>query len=125
MKKITVLLADDHTVVRQGLRALLALHSDLDVIGEAATGSEAIATAKRLQPDVVLMDLAMPQLNGCEATREVLRVCPATHVLVLSSSGDDQCVAQMLDAGATGYLVKHAVANELAQDCVHISQLYF
>jgi DNA-binding NarL/FixJ family response regulator len=115
MKRITVLLVDDHTVVRQDLRALLGLQPDLEVVGEAGNGREAVAAAKRIQPDVVLMDVAMPLLNGREATRKILEVAPGVRVLVLSCYSDDDCVAQMLEAGATGYLLKHAVANELAQ----------
>jgi DNA-binding NarL/FixJ family response regulator len=115
MKRITVLLADDHTVLRQGLRALLGLHPDLEVVGEAGNARAAVAAAKRIQPDVVLMDVAMPLLNGREATRKILEVAPGARVLVLSCNSDDDCVAQMLEAGATGYLLKHAVADELAQ----------
>src|SRR5229473_7538680 len=115
MKRITVLLVDGHTVVRQGLRALLGLHLDFELVGEAGNGREAIAAAKRAQPDVVLMDVAMPLLNGREATRKILEVAPGARVLVLSCYSADDCVAQMLEAGATGYLLKHAVADELAQ----------
>lgn len=115
MGKITLLLVDDHTVVRQGLRALLALHTDFDVIGEAANGHEAVASVARLKPDVVLMDVAMPLLNGRQATRQLLKVAPATRVLVLSSYSDEECVTEMLAAGATGYLLKQAMAEELAQ----------
>jgi DNA-binding NarL/FixJ family response regulator len=115
MKKTTVLLVDDHTVVRQGLRALLAFHTDIEVIGEAENGREAVMMAKELQPEVVLMDVAMPLLNGCDATRQILAAAPSAKVLVLSSFTDDDCVKEMLATGATGYLIKHTAAQELAQ----------
>jgi len=114
MKKITVLLVDDHTVVREGLRALLALEPDMDVIGEAEDGRHAVTLAKQLRPDVVVMDVAMPSLNGLEATRQIARHCLGTGVLVLSSHTDEECVRQMLDAGATGYVLKHSAPHELS-----------
>jgi DNA-binding NarL/FixJ family response regulator len=113
MSKITVLLADDHAVVREGLRALLAATPDIEVIGEADTGRMAVELAQKLQPDVVVMDVVMPQLNGVEATRQVLRYAPGTKVLVLSSYSDDEKVAQLIEHGATGYLVKQAATNDL------------
>jgi DNA-binding NarL/FixJ family response regulator len=113
MDKITVLVVDDHTIVRQGLRALLGLHGDLEVVGEAGNGREAIEVARRTQPDVVLMDVAMPRLNGREAARQILEVAPGARVLVLSCYRDEDCVAQMLEAGATGYLLKQEDAEKL------------
>src|SRR5438093_1373433 len=113
MAKIRVLLADDHTVVRQGLRALLAAEEDMDIVGEADNGREAIQLVKKLLPDVVVMDVAMPTLNGLEATRQIKQAAPATKVLVLSSYGDDQYVQQLIRAGAGGYLVKQTAANDL------------
>src|SRR5207248_5380030 len=92
MQKITVLLADDHAVVRQGLRALLAAEEDMEVVGEAENGRQAVTLAKQTSPDVVVMDVAMPLLNGLEATRQILKQAPAAKVLVLSSYGDDDCV---------------------------------
>ena len=89
MEKITVLLADDHTVVRQGLRALLEAEEDMNVVGEAENGRQAVQMAKRLQPDVVVMDIAMPSLNGLEATRQISRESPKSKVLILSSYSDD------------------------------------
>jgi DNA-binding NarL/FixJ family response regulator len=115
VKKITLLLVDDHTVVRQGLRVLLAQQPDFEIVGEAGDGRMAVKLAQETAPDVVLMDLAMPFLNGLDATCQILRTCPATRILVLSSYGDEECVAQMLKAGAAGYLLKHTAANELPQ----------
>ena len=113
MKKIAVLLADDHAVVRQGLRALLEAEGDIVVVGEAENGREAVAVAKKTLPDVVVMDVAMPSLNGCEATRQIMRSLPSTKVLVLTSYGDDDYVTQLMDAGAIGYLVKSTAAHDL------------
>src|SRR5581483_10327208 len=105
MQKITVLLADDHTVVRQGLRALLVVEGD--------TGRQAVTMAKKLLPDVVVMDIAMPLLNGLEATRQITKQLPNTKVLILSSYSDDEYVQQLTEAGAAGYLVKQTAANDL------------
>src|ERR1041384_1761427 len=113
MQKITVLLADDHTVVRQGLRSLLEAEEDRNVAGEAENGRQAVQMAKRLQPDVVVMDIAMPSLNGLEATRQISRESPKSRVLILSSYSDDEYVQQLTDAGAAGYLVKQTAATDL------------
>jgi DNA-binding NarL/FixJ family response regulator len=113
MKKITVLLADDHTVVRQGLRALLKAEEDIEVIGEAENGRQAVNLVRKTPPDVVLMDVAMPMMNGLEATRQILKGSPGTKVLVLTSYGDDDCVEQLMRAGAAGYLIKQTAANDL------------
>jgi len=115
MGKITVLLADDHAVVREGLRALLALEEDIEIVGEAQDGREAVELARKTSPDVVVMDLAMPVLNGLEATRQLLKRASTTRVLVLTSYADDECVTHLTQAGATGYLTKQAAANDLAQ----------
>jgi len=115
VKRITLLLVDDHTVVRQGLRALLATQPDIEVVGEAGDGRQALKLVQELTPDVVVMDLAMPFVNGLEATRQILKSSPATRILVLSSYGDEECVAQLLKAGAAGYLLKQTAANELLQ----------
>ena len=115
MNKIKVLLADDHTVVREGLRALLEATPDIAVVGEADTGRRAVQLAQTLQPDVVVMDVVMPQLNGVEATRQILRECPGCKVLVLSSYSDDEKVAQLIEHGATGFLVKQAASNDLVK----------
>jgi DNA-binding NarL/FixJ family response regulator len=113
MQKISVLLVDDHTVVREGLRALLAVETDIEIVGEAETGRQAVQMVKKLLPDVVVMDIAMPSLNGLEATRQITKLAPATKVLVLSSYGDDEYVHQLMEAGAAGYLVKQTAADEL------------
>ena len=113
MKKIAVLLVDDHAVVRQGLKALLRLEEDIDVIGEAENGRIAVQMARRAPPDVVIMDVAMPLLNGLEATRQILKAVPTTKVLALTSYSDDDCVQQMTEAGVSGYLIKQTAANDL------------
>jgi len=113
MQRITVLLADDHIVVRQGLRALLVAEEDIDIVGEADNGRQAIQLVKKLLPDVVVMDIAMPVLNGLEATRQITRAVPNTKVLILSSYCDDEYVQQLTEAGAAGYLVKQTAANDL------------
>ena len=113
MKKIAVVLVDDHAVVRQGLRALLEAEGDIAVIGEAENGREAVAVARKTFPDVVVMDVAMPGLNGLEATRQILRSLPSTKVLVLTSYGDDDYVTQLMGAGPSGYLVKQTAADDL------------
>ena len=113
MRKMRVLLADDHTVVRQGLRALLEAEQDIAVVGEAETGRQAVQLAKKLLPDVVIMDIAMPQLNGLEATRQIIKEIPGAKVLVLSSYNDDEYVHQLTQAGAAGYLLKQSAAVDL------------
>lgn len=113
MEQIKVLLADDHTVVRQGLRVLLEVERDIVVVGEAETGQQAVEWAKKLRPDVVVMDIAMPQLNGLEATRQIMKEAPSVKVLVLSSYGDDEYVHQLAQAGAAGYLLKQTAAADL------------
>ena len=106
MKRITVLLAEDHDIVREGLRSLLELSGEFEVVGEAANGRQAVELAIKLKPTVVVMDIAMPLLNGFEATRQILLAAPATKVLVLSAHSDDEYVAHMAEVGAFGYLVK-------------------
>ena len=113
MKQIKVLLADDHTVVRQGLRVLLDADSNISVVGEAESGRQAVQMAKTLLPDVVVMDIAMPLLNGLEATRQILRESPSIRVLILSSYSDDEYVHQVTEAGAAGYLLKQSAATDL------------
>lgn len=112
-EKIRVLLADDHTVVRQGLRVLLEAEPDIAVVGEAETGRQAVQLAKKLSPDVIVMDIAMPNLNGLEATRQIAKEVPAAKLLVLSSYNDDEYVHQVTEAGATGYLLKQTAATDL------------
>lgn len=127
MQRITVLLADDHTVVRQGLRALLTVEADIEIVAEADTGRQAVLLARKLMPDVVVMDVAMPLLNGLEATRQILKQVPRTKVLVLSSYSDDEYVQQLTEAGAAGYLVKQTAANELIKAIreAHKGNTYF
>jgi two-component system response regulator NreC len=111
--KIRVLLADDHRMMREGIRAILERDPDINVVGEAADGREAVELATRLNPHVVLMDVSMPMLNGIEATRQIKRDCPATQVLILSVHESEDYVAQLLSAGADGYIIKRASADEL------------
>lgn len=113
MQKIRVLLADDHVVVRQGLRALLAAEEDIDIVAEADNGRQAVQLVKKLLPDIAVIDIAMPVLNGLEATRQITRTVPATKVLILSSYSDDEYISQLTEAGAAGYLVKQTAANDL------------
>jgi len=113
MRKITVLLCDDHTVVREGLRLLLQLEADMEVVGEAANGHRAVGEAKRLLPDVVLLDIAMPLLNGLEAARQIAKEVPSAKVLILSAYSDDAYIQHAIEAGAAGYLTKEAVGNDL------------
>jgi len=115
MERITVLLADDHMIVREGLRALLKAEGDIEVVGEAQTGREAVQLTKRLRPGVVVMDIAMPLLNGLEATRRILKAVPATRVLILSAHGDDEYIRQVVMLGAAGYLVKQTSADLLSR----------
>ncbi len=113
MKKISVLLVDDHTVVRQGLRALLNQEEDIDVVGEAENGRQALQMAAKTTPDVVLMDVVMPLMNGMEGTRQLLKSVPSAKVLVLSSYGDDDYVQQLTEVGASGYLTKQTAGDDL------------
>jgi DNA-binding NarL/FixJ family response regulator len=115
MKRITVLLAEDHTVVREGLRKLLACEAEIEVVGEAETGRQALELAKKLRPAVIVMDIAMPQLNGLECARQVRKAVPGTKVLILSAHGDDPYVERAIACGADGFLVKQTSAHELAR----------
>ncbi|MFA5192801.1 MAG: response regulator transcription factor [Verrucomicrobiia bacterium] len=115
MKRITVLLAEDHTVVREGLRRLLLAEHDIAVVGEAATGRQAVALAKSLRPAVIVMDIAMPRLNGLEATRQIRKAVPDTKVLILSAHSDDAYVEQLTALGAAGFLVKQTSSHVLSQ----------
>jgi len=112
---ITILLADDHNVVRQSLRAMLEGQPDFSVIGEAVEGFEAVRLAERLRPDVMVVDLHMPGLNGIEVVRQVTGRAPATQALVLSVESDERNVREALTNGAAGYVVKDAPASELIQ----------
>ena len=96
MKRITVLLAEDHMIVREGFRKLLGAENDIEIVGEAQDGRQAVALARKLRPDVVVMDIAMPLLNGLEATRQILKSLPGTRILILSAHGDDEYVEQAI-----------------------------
>jgi DNA-binding NarL/FixJ family response regulator len=113
MAEIRVLLAEDHTLVRAGIRALLDSFDEITVVGEASDGREAARQARELQPDVILMDIAMPGINGLEATSRIARTCPGTRVLILTMHSNEEYVVQALRAGASGYLVKEAATGEL------------
>jgi NarL family two-component system response regulator LiaR len=113
MGKIKVLLAEDHVVVREGTRELIQREPDMEVTGEAGDGEEAVELAKKLQPDVVIMDISMPKLSGIEATKQIKELHPATAVLVLTAYDNDQYIFALLEAGAAGYLLKNVRGREL------------
>jgi DNA-binding NarL/FixJ family response regulator len=111
--RISVIVVDDHEVVRVGLRTLLAADANIELVGEASSGREAVALAKELRPEIVLMDLAMPLLNGMEATRQIMQGCPSIKIIALSSYNDPEHVEQALAAGASGYLLKGMAPGNL------------
>jgi len=113
MAIISVLLVDDHNIVRQGLKALLATESDIGVVAEAQSGREAVQLAIKHRPGVVLMDLAMPLLNGWEATRQILRAVPTARIIILSTYDDEEHIRLAIAAGAAGYLIKQTAATDL------------
>ena len=113
MDKIGVLIVDDHAVVRQGLRSLLELQEEIEVVGEAANGLEAVDQTSRFLPDVVLMDLVMPEIDGIEATRRIRAVSPSTQVIVLTSFSEDEQVFSAIKAGALSYLLKNVSPADL------------
>ena len=115
MKQITVLLAEDHQIVREGLRSLLDHEQDIKVVGEAETGRQAVQLTRKLRPTVVVMDIAMPLLNGLEATRQIRKNFPATKVLILSAHSDDAYVEQVMTCGAAGFLLKQTSSSVLAK----------
>lgn len=115
MSKIRVLLAEDHTIVRKGLRSLLDGEADIEVVGEADNGQQAVERAQLLQPDIILMDITMPILNGLEATRQIRALRPQIKVLVLTVHSTPEYVFQILRAGASGYVIKQAAVSELIQ----------
>jgi DNA-binding NarL/FixJ family response regulator len=127
MKRITVLLAEDHTIVREGFRKMLELEADLEVVGEAQDGRQAVAMVQKLRPAVVLMDIAMPRLNGMEATRQVLKAVPATRVLMLSAHSDDAYVREAVESGASGFLLKQTSAHVVGEAIreVHKGNTFF
>lgn len=113
--KIRILLADDHAIVREGIKRILMAEPDLDVVGEAEDGVQAVELAKRVKPDVAILDISMPRLNGIEATKQIREALPATHILALTMHEDDTYVFQLLKAGASGYVLKRAAATDLVQ----------
>jgi DNA-binding NarL/FixJ family response regulator len=115
MKRITVLLAEDHTIVREGFRKMLELEDDFEIVGEAQDGRAAVALVKKFHPEVVLMDIAMPLLNGLEATRQVLKIVPTTKVIILSAHSDDAYVKNATDSGALGFLLKQTSAHDVCR----------
>ena len=127
MKPITVLLAEDHMIVREGLRALLKLETDIEIVGEAENGRQAVVLVSQLGPDVVIMDIAMPLLNGLEATRQILQTAPSTKILMLSAHSDDAYVEQVMALGASGYLIKQTAAHVLPEAIreIHLGRTFF
>src|SRR5580692_9550268 len=127
MKRITVLLAEDHTIVREGFRKMLELEDDFEVVGEAQDGRQAVTLITKLRPAVVLMDIAMPLLNGLEATRQVLKAVPGTKVLMLSAHSDDAYVQNATESGAMGFLLKQTSAQDVCRAIreVHNGKKFF
>jgi DNA-binding NarL/FixJ family response regulator len=117
--KTRVLLADDHKIVRDGLRALIGRHDDMEVVAEAETGRDAVRLSRKHLPEIVIMDISMPDLNGIDATRQILAEVKGVKVIALSMHSDKQYVDGMLRAGVSGYLLKDCAADELIQ-CIHI-----
>jgi DNA-binding NarL/FixJ family response regulator len=112
---ITILLAEDHVIVREGLKALLKSESDIEIIGEAGDGRTTVQLATELRPDVIVMDIAMPLMNGIEATRQILHQQPDAKILILSAHSDDAYVEQVIALGAKGYLIKQTASHVLAE----------
>jgi two-component system, NarL family, response regulator LiaR len=115
MANIRIILCEDHLITRQGIRRLLEDEKDLEIVGEASNGEEAVQMVLEIKPDVVIMDIAMPKLNGIEATRQIKLHYPQTGVLILSAYDDDEYVFALLKAGAAGYLLKSVSGNELVK----------
>jgi len=112
-RPIKIFLADDHTIVRQGLAKLLEAESDLEVIGEAEDGREAVKKVQKLKPDIVIMDIAMPLLNGIEATRQIKKILPQTKIIILSMHSHDRYISELISLGASGYLLKDSTGGEI------------
>jgi len=113
--EIRVLLVDDHRVVREGLRSLLASYDDIKVVGEASNGREAVRSAQEIRPDVIVMDIAMEDMNGIEATRQIIDTCPGCRVVILSMHATSEYIHQALKAGAIGYLLKESAGQEVVE----------
>lgn len=113
MGRIKVLLAEDHVVVRQGIREIIQREEDIDIVGEVGDGEEAVQAAEQLEPDVILMDIAMPKLNGIEATRRIKESHPSIGVLVLTAYDNEEFIFALLEAGAAGYLLKNVQSRQL------------
>ena len=127
MKRITVLLAEDHLIVREGFRSLLKNESDLELVGEAENGRQAVQLTKKLRPAVVVLDIAMPQLNGLEAARQIMEAVPTTRIIMLSAHSDDAYIEQATAAGAMGYLIKQTSSHDLCKAIreVHAGKTFF
>jgi DNA-binding NarL/FixJ family response regulator len=122
MSHLRILLADDHTVVRQGLRKVLEESPDWEVVAEAGDGRDAVRQAQQLKPDIAILDIAMPLLNGIEATRQIMRHAPGVRVLILTMHADEAYVTQILQAGAAGYLLKDSADVDLVQAVKAVSR---
>jgi DNA-binding NarL/FixJ family response regulator len=127
MKRIKVLLADDNRVVRKGFRKILELEDDLEVVGEAKDGLQAVAMVKKLRPALVLMDVTMPLLNGLQATGQIIKFCPATKVLFLSAHSDEAYIVEAVKSGGRGYLIKQTSAGTVCNAIreVHKGNTFF
>ncbi len=112
---IKILIAEDHAIVREGIRMILDAEPDFDVVGEAKDGRQAVDLARALSPDVVVMDISMPEMTGIEATQQIRRLCPETHVLILTMHEEESYVFQLLQMGASGYVLKRAAATDLVE----------
>jgi NarL family two-component system response regulator LiaR len=113
--KIKILIADDHPMLREAMRNTFEQHKDIEVVGEAGDGQEAVDLSAKLKPDVVVMDIVMPKLNGIEATKEIRKISPSTKVLILTAYDDDRYIIGLLEAGAVGYLLKSARGHDLVE----------
>lgn len=120
MNHITILIVEDHTIVREGFRRMLEFEKDIIIVGEAHDGREAIQLAKKLRPNIILMDIAMPGLNGIEATKQILKINPSIKVLILSAHNDDAYVQSATDAGALGFLLKQTSTSDVCQAIRHV-----
>jgi len=122
VKRLGILVADDHELVRRGVRALLGVRRDWKIVGEVADGKQAVEKARQLRPDVLIVDISMPNLDGLEATRQILQVSPQTKVLTLTMHESDQMVRRVLEAGALGYVLKSDLARQLVKAVRSVSQ---